>query len=117
MIVFRIQDSDGRGPWKPGVSRKWVEDRDDHDNLPPWYYEFGPVHKKAFTWESVGSACQTIDQLRRWFTPSEYKKLLNLGYQAVKIEASRILAESSIQCVFTVSNKPLNKDFEIVDLY
>ena len=117
MIVYRIQDKDGRGPWKPGFSQKWIEVRDDHDNLPPWFYEFGPVHNKAFTWESVGSACLTIDQLRRWFTESEYRTLLRHGYKAVKMEASRILGSSEIQCVFTRSNKHLSEDFETFDLY
>ncbi len=117
MNVYRIQDKDGRGPWKPGFSHKWVEDRDDLDNLPPWYVEFGPIHTRAYTWESVGSACRTVEQLRRWFTRSEYGTLIRHGYQAVKMDASRILAASDIQCVFTRSNKPLNCDFEKFDLY
>jgi hypothetical protein len=33
------------------------------------------------------------------------------------MDASRILAASDIQCVFTRSNKPLNCDFEKFDLY
>ncbi len=117
VTVYRIQDKDGRGPWKPGFSHRWVEDREDHDNLVPWPMEFGPVHKKIFTWESAGSGCQTIEQLRRWFTKSEYETLLSHGYRAVKMEVSRILAASDIQCVFTRSNKPLNCDFEVVSLY
>lgn len=28
--IYRVQDADGRGPFKPGFSRKWVIDRDDH---------------------------------------------------------------------------------------
>ena len=116
VTIYRIQDKDGRGPWKPGFSKKWVEVREDHDNLPSWFFEFGPVHKTAFTWESVGSGCLTIDQLRRWFTESEYKTLLRHGYNAVKMGASRILASSNIQCVFT-RNKPLNVDCDVFNLY
>jgi hypothetical protein len=39
--VYRVQDVEGRGPWRPGFSRLWVRDRDDHDNLRPWVEQFG----------------------------------------------------------------------------
>lgn len=115
-IVYRIQDSDGRGPWKPGFSRQWVEDRPDHDNLPPWYVEFGPIHRRALYGEEIGSGCRTLDQLRRWFTRSEYRKLIHFGYKAVKMEVGRILAESDIQCVFGRA-LPLKDEAIIIDLY
>src|SRR5207247_592614 len=95
--VFRVQDKDGRGPWKPGFSHRWVEDREDHDKLVPWYTEFGRVDRRAIYGMAVGSGCRTLEQLRRWFTPSEYRTLRRLGYQAVRLKAGRILAESEIQ--------------------
>lgn len=115
MIVFRVQDNAGRGPWKPGFSHKWVEDRPDHDNLPPWFVEFGRVDRRAITGMTTGSACMTLEQLRRWFNPSEYAKLCKLGYRAVRLDAS-VLAESSVQC-FVQRAKAFNVDAEIVDLY
>ena len=115
MIVFRVQDNDGRGPFKPGFSSVWVEPRDDHDNLPPWYYEFGRVDKSAIAGMTIGSACTSEDQLKRWFTESEYKKLLSFRYKSVKLEAS-VLAESDVQC-FVQRSKPFNKDFIEFDLY
>lgn len=115
-IIYRIQDKDGRGPWKPGFSSKWVEDREDHEKLLPWYVEFGPVHERLLFGEVGGSGCLTLKQLRRWFTASEYETLKKFGYYAVKMEVGRILAESDIQCVFGRA-KPLNKDVEGVILY
>lgn len=114
--IYRIQDNDGRGPWKPGFSHKWVETRNDHDNLPPWYIEFGPVHLNAISGCAVGTGCMTIDQLRRWFTESEYKTLLSCGYKAVKMTVGRILASSSIQCVFE-RHIPLDEEFQEFPLY
>ena len=35
--VYRVQDADGRGPFKPGFSHQWVEERADHENLLPWF--------------------------------------------------------------------------------
>lgn len=108
MKVYRIQDKDGRGPFKPGFSHRWVEDRPDHDNLIPWFAEFGAIHLKMERRCRGGSACLSQEQLRRWFTKSEYETLLALGYEAVEIEADRILAQSEIQCFFECQ-KPLNK--------
>jgi len=115
-IIFRIQDKDGRGPWKPGFSHKWIETREDHDNLPPWPLEFGRVDRQLFLGEHAGSGCLTLEQLQRWFTPSEYKTLLKYGYRAVKMEVNRLLAHSDIQCVFG-RTKPLKEDFIVVELY
>ncbi len=98
--VYRVQDAHGRGPWKPGFSAKWVEEREDHDNLIPWLLEFGPVHEQAIAGMAVGTACRTLEQLRRWFTKSEYENLRRRGYMAVSMDAGRILAESEIQLVF-----------------
>lgn len=116
LYVYRIQDAEGRGPWKPGFSHKWIETRPDHDNLLPWYFEIGPVHERACTWESVGSGCGSIDSLRRWFTASEYATLLKYGYRAVRMKVDRILGHSKIQCVFA-RLKPLAEDVEEIALY
>ncbi len=116
-IVYRVQDLDGRGPWKPGFSRRWVEDRPDHDALLPWPLEFGTgILDRLLTGEAAGCGCRTLEQLRRWFTASEYKKLLGYGYRAVQMEVGRILAESEIQCLFGRA-KPLREDVSSVELY
>jgi hypothetical protein len=58
----------------------------------------------------------TIDQLRRWFTPSEYQTLVRLGFYAVKMEVGRVIASSDVQCFFERVT-PLWQDFEKVELY
>lgn len=117
MIVFRVQDKDGRGPWRPGFAQKWSGSyREDLQNLKPWYIEFGPIHLGLLTWEHSGSGCASLEQLRRWFTPEEYRRLLDLGYKAVCMDADRVLAQSEIQCFFARS-RPLNEDVAVVKLY
>lgn len=117
VTVYRIQDADGRGPWKPGFSHQWVCDRDDHDNLIPFTVEFGQkVFDRAILGMFFGSACQSIEQLKRWFTRDEYFKLKSFGYRAVKMKVGRLLASSEIQCVIERS-KPLKKDVEFFELY
>lgn len=114
--VFRIQDKEGRGPWKPGFSHKWVKLRPDHDNILPWYVEMGRVDLHLLPGEQGLCACETIKQLRRWFTKSEYKKLCRFGYNAVIIEVDTIIAKSDTQLFCGVRNL-LNKKAEIIRLY
>lgn len=113
--VYRIQDKDGRGPFKPGFSSRWVELREDHDDLVPWFVEFGRVDMKCISGMAIGSACRTVEQLRRWFSESEYKTLKAHGYQAVEIDAS-IVAESQIQC-FIQRPKQFKEDVKPFNLY
>ena len=117
--VYRVQDVEGRGPWRPGFSRLWVRDRDDHDNLRPWVEQFGlaiiPRNHLPFG-RHFGCACRTLEQLRRWFTAEEYATLQAYGYQAVSMDVQRVLAESDIQLVFQRS-RPLRAGVEPVDLY
>lgn len=117
-VVFRVQDKDGRGPWKPGFSQRWVEDRPEEEwaALVPWQMQFGNVLRRSIVDISRGSGCRSLEQLRRWFTPTEYATLRSFGYSAVKMEVGRILAESDIQCVFERA-KPLRDGAEPVELY
>lgn len=114
--VYRVQDKDGRGPWKPGFSQMWIEERADHDNLPPWFLQFGRVERFAIAGMYVGCGCRTVEQLKRWFLPSEFETLKRHGYRAVKLKVGRILAASDIQCVFECA-KPLQKIAEPFELY
>lgn len=96
--IYRVQDKDGRGPFKPGFSHQWVEQREDHQNLLPWPVEFKKIQLPMFM--NVGVGCRTLSQLRRWFLATEYKKLLEFGYLAVSLVPDQIIAESDIQLVF-----------------
>lgn len=116
--IYRIQDSEGRGPWKPGFSDTWVEDRSESEfeKLKPWMMEIGPVHLSALYGTHTGCGCRSLEQLRLWFLPVEYERLLGHGYKAVRMSAGRILGESEIQCVFERA-APLKEDVQEVQLY
>jgi len=115
--IYRIQDKDGRGPWRPGFSFKWIEVRYDHKKLIPYFFEFRGTDFSLEAKESVmATGCRTIAQLQRWFTSNEYATLLKYGYAAVKLKADRIIAESDIQCVFA-QNEPLRKNVTKFALY
>lgn len=115
--VYRVHDAEGRGPWRPGFSRTWVEDRPDHANLKPWPMEFGTAFMRRIRpTDHCGVGCLTIEGLRRWFTPSEWATLRLHGYRAVIIHGARVLAHSDIQAVFTIDH-PLDMAGTGFDLY
>lgn len=120
MKVFRVQDKDGRGPWKPGFSQQWTEDRPDEEYaaLVPWTSEFGleKIIRRSIQGMHIGCGCRTLEQLRRWFTATEYATLQGFGYQAYRIKVGRILGESDIQCVFERA-QPLRFGGRRIDLY
>lgn len=115
--IYRIQDKDGRGPWKPGFSTVWVEYREDHDNLIPWHFDFAGINMSNIAkHKAYGCGCTSIKHLKRWFTESEYKTLKKHGYHAIKISKYEIIAESDIQCIFTCK-KLLQKMGDRFELY
>ena len=115
--VYRVQDSNGHGPFKPGFSKRWVEYRPDHEQLLSWIQEFGfGCVRGLLAKETAGCGCRDLEQLRRWFTRNEYRELLRLGYQAVEMDVERVFAEGPTQCVFGRA-MPLNQGTRPVKLY
>lgn len=115
MIVYRVQDSSGRGPWKPGFSHKWVIAREDHANLIPYFQEwpdFDPA-KDRLPGESIGCGCMSVPQLQRWFTKNEMLILSFHGYRAVGVCADRLIRNSDIQCIFAVRGAIKDKSYRI----
>lgn len=118
MHIYRIQDDKGRGPFKPGFTIKWNEGREDMANLEPFYCEwpgFDPVAEKEPD-EHVGCGCTSLEQLRRWFTETEYNRLRILGFKAVRLDVDRYLRSSEIQTVFA-RKRALRKGATVVALY
>ena len=101
-VVYRIQDGAGRGPYRPGTSHLWTDD--DHWRNPPFYTELGwqsaEISTKFKHGENGGCGFRSIEQLNRWFSPAEQRKLAERGYVIVQMTADRIVAETRTQVVF-----------------
>lgn len=111
MIVYRIQDNDGRGPYKPGTSRLWADERGEY--LPPFFEEFGwEVLSKVPPGMHMGCACDSVESLHRWFSEAERQRLRLMGYREVQLKADGVAAQSERQIVFW-SRKPLKFAREI----
>jgi hypothetical protein len=116
-VVFRVQDIRGRGPFKPGFSMKWA-DEDFSPGLlplPTFMEEFGHdvIDRLGKPGERFGSAVRSPEQLSRWFSPTEQRRLHDFGYRPVKMVADRILAESTNQ-VLIARKRPFYRDVSII---
>ncbi len=117
-MIFRVQGKDGRGPFKPGMTRRWVQD-DGPDPLPTVTREFG--HGIIQTLQAIldreggacGCGCLDVEGIERWFTPMERTKLHELGYRLVTMAVDRVLAQSAHQVVFW-RRRPLQSDFTVL---
>lgn len=111
--IFRIQDADGRGPWRPGLPRRWVDDSTTAQ--PPALFEEFPNWKELLkNGCHHGCGCRSIEQMRRWFTKSELWKLRRLGFAIVTMDVDEIIAESDDQIIFA-RQLPLNEDITIYE--
>lgn len=108
--VYRIQDAEGRGPFRPGFSRKWSDGyfASGMQALPTWQEEFGAdlIARRGLPGEHYGSAVRKVKDLGRWFSAAEQERLRAMGFRVVSIGRVRILAESKNQVVFA-SRVPL----------
>jgi len=114
--IFRIQDKEGRGPWRPGFSHNWVIPRPVHDLLIPPYLEHPNFIEEIYKHRFTGVGCKSLDQLRVWISKKEYKKLLKYGYQAGLFRDCNIFLDSEIQSIFS-REQHLSKGFVPVRLY
>jgi hypothetical protein len=116
--VYRVQDRDGRGPWRPGFSMQWVEDRpkSEYAQLRPIMLEFPDLLDRLRDGFHFGVGCTSLEKLRRWITKSEWQTLRKFGFRCFAIEPDKIVAESDIQCVFE-SRQPLKKHKKRVRLH
>ena len=103
VVLFRIQDKEGRGPFRPGLSTQWA-DATGGKMLPPIYKELGiePTKLRDIVPKGLhcGCACKTPTQLQDWFTRTERRRLLALGFGIVRFEPDVIIAETPNQVLF-----------------
>jgi len=105
MIFYRIQNARGEGPFYPGITRKWIDESIDRPQAP--IQEQIKLLRNRKEGEYYCSACETVDDLRFWFSEAEYKKLKKLGYFAYKVEAE-LVGRFERQCLIS-STKKLKK--------
>ena len=108
-LVIRVQDAEGRGPYRPGFSRQWSDAIGPI--CKPWWVELGlsmaDAHARMPVGYHYGCGFRSADQLRAWFTNGERKRLNRLGFQVATILPDIVFAETPTQVVFG-TREPLN---------
>ena len=103
MVVVRVQDMVGRGPYRPGFSHRWADPLHEMRN-PSFMVEFPFVEqmlqRRPPAESAYGCAFRTLEQARKWFSEDERSKLAGLGYRLVAMKVDDILDESERQLVF-----------------
>ena len=103
MRLYRLQDADGRGPFRPGFSHLWV-DENNPNNMPPIFQELGmPPHEMAKIIPPdmhCGCACKSAEELHKWFNRNERKRLSRFGSSIVEFEPDVIIADLPSQVLF-----------------
>ena len=99
--VYRVQAADGRGPWRPGLSKHWIDNDSDRPLQSAVHEAFGWdwIKKIPQGWHA-GCACRTLAGLMAWFTPVERNRLAAMGYSPVTIYPDKIIEENADQVVF-----------------
>lgn len=98
--LYRVQAADGRGPWRPGLSRFWADE--NRTKFPvDIVAAFGSAWREEipYGWH-CGCACRTLEGLLEWFTPLEQHRLETFGYRPVTILADKIIRENADQVIF-----------------
>lgn len=110
--IIRVQDQNGRGPYKPGFSKFWKDK--GKPELPSMMHEFGTDWILNLSpYYQHGCGFTSMDQLRRWFSPSELTRLKELGYNIVEMEVDKILQSSYNQVVFARLEK-LKTNYRVI---
>jgi len=117
-LLFRVQDAEGRGPYRPGFSARW-RDKTNPRHPPAWWNELGmgffEAHNLVDPALHSGCAFRSIAQLKDWFSPSELRRLDALGFRLVTIRPEAVFAETPTQVVFGVA-APLHTCRSVIKL-
>lgn len=97
--VYRVQASDGRGPWRPGFSLRWIDAEAPVGRLSETIMDLMPISELRSLPDDMnyGCACRSLQALCDWFTPIEITRLSALGFYPVRLNVDRIIVESQWQ--------------------
>lgn len=106
--IYRVQDREGRGPFRPGVTHVWADK--EGQPFPPSFTEhpkFKSVVRRAHSKGlHLGAAVIGLASLSRWFSTEELVRLDYLGYRIVDASACTVELSDNFQ-VLVSSPLPL----------
>lgn len=108
---LRIQDAEGRGPWRPGFSAMWADLEKDDSMCPPVTLDFPQMFAQIAKARRdglryFGCCVAGVRGIHRWFTPLEIARLRALGFRLVDAEPLTPIGVSPSQ-ILGASRLPL----------
>ena len=100
-MIVRVQDKDGRGPWRPGFSNLWVDPL-RVNFFPPIYSDlskekFEKIKLKAHS-DGLHIGCAVWSgKPKEWFNDYERDRLLSFGFNLVCADICKQLATTQSQ--------------------
>lgn len=118
MNVYRVQDVEGRGPWRPGFSEQWAEDRTaaEYATMKPLLADFPDIQSRFRKGLHYGCACTSIAMLRRWIRIGEWRTLQDFGFICMRFDDVKVIAKSERQIVIE-RKKPFRNGGNPIMLY
>jgi hypothetical protein len=101
--ILRVQDREGRGPWRPGLAARWSF-AETAQILPASWEEIPDLHIRVERAAQrgllhVGCAVRGTEGLRLWFNRGELQRLRDLGFSVVRCTDVEVIAETPHQLV------------------
>jgi hypothetical protein len=96
-IFWRVQNSEGKGPYGTAVMSQWCKDRLGHGDFQhptlfdmlPWTPSRSPI----FTDPNNACGFRSEEQASQWFSKAEMKRLKKLGYTLQQVEGDLIVED------------------------
>jgi hypothetical protein len=98
-MIYRVQDNEGRGPFRPGMTTRWLRDEVDerllpvYQDIPDFSERINRARMKARGALYAGVACRSLEQFLLWFNGRERQTLQRLGYKLADASQCEIIGE------------------------
>lgn len=107
-MILRVQDENGRGPWRPGFSIKWSDKHLDpvkeatcrpvYEEVEDFQEVVRKLHRRGLM---VGCAAKEIEGLMRWFSREELSRLKSMGFDIYDVSKAKVEIETPSQVVIS----------------
>ncbi|PLP55560.1 hypothetical protein CYK37_30185 [Mesorhizobium loti] len=119
MLVYRIEDARGYGPWSGSGTAEayWdaAEVGTNPNDHPSPYVEGGVLYDAYVRWADGRFGCSSVEQLRDWFPcPKGREVMRQRGYRAVAYQVEpEALCEGTMQVIFQQHRAQLVKVLDL----
>lgn len=102
MIIYRVENKDGDGPYIKGFTLMWDNSRQSRETNPSPQED--PTLANAIASQGINVSqfrfgFKTLEQLEQWFSAEELARLKALGFEVKQVQAQLVI-EGDSQILF-----------------